>query len=175
MVYLPFLGAVLLVLPTPSLSCSEPIGWRWKTLNQRVALADIVVHAKALNKTESPRFEYDWPETYDGTMEVYCVLKGGPLPENITVVEMGYIGGLCTANEVDIDEEYILLLTRRGNSTFQPDDVNVQTAVIPATQDNLDMVALTCGLPNFTRPLVRVDLWSFTIILIFKVVVLKLF
>ncbi|XP_066302585.1 uncharacterized protein [Branchiostoma lanceolatum] len=155
MVYLSLLafGAVLLVLPTTSRGCSQPIGWHVKTLTQRVFLADIVVHAKALNKTETPGFELYWPEAYAGTMAVYCVLKGGPLPYNITVVEMGYIGGLCTANEVDIDEEYILLLTRRDNSTFLPNDVNIQTAVIPATRDNLDTVALTCGLSNFTLPL----------------------
>ncbi|XP_019635913.1 PREDICTED: uncharacterized protein LOC109478687 [Branchiostoma belcheri] len=154
-VYLPFfaVGAVLLVLPTASQSCSVPLGWREMSLNQRVSLADIVVHAKALNKTKTPQFEHGWPEVYDGTMEVYCVLKGGPLSSDITVVEMGYIGGHCTANEVNIDEEYILLLSRRDNGTFLPDNVNVQAAVIQATQENIDNIALTCGLQNFTLPL----------------------
>ncbi|KAI8516089.1 hypothetical protein Bbelb_069020 [Branchiostoma belcheri] len=88
-VYLPFLavGAVLLVLPTASQSCSVPLGWREMSLNQRVSLADIVVHAKALNKTKTPH------------------------------------------------------------------NVNVQTAVIQATQENIDNVALTCGLQNFKLPL----------------------
>ncbi|XP_019630337.1 PREDICTED: coiled-coil domain-containing protein 3-like [Branchiostoma belcheri] len=147
--------AVLLVVPTPSQGCSQPNGWRPKPLDQRVPLADIVVHAKVLNKTETPRFEHDWPDAYSGIMEVYCVMKGGPLPQNITVVEMGSIAGQCVSNDVDIDEEYILLLTRHDidNTTFLADNVNVQAAVIPATQGNLEMVAVMCALPSFTFPL----------------------
>ncbi|CAH1238434.1 Hypp5589 [Branchiostoma lanceolatum] len=93
-----------------------------------------------------------WPHTYAGLFEVYCVLKGGPLQYNITVVE---IGGptTCSRTEVDVGEEYILLLTRREDDVLAPHEVNTQTAAIPATQDNLDMVALTCGLQNFTLPL----------------------
>eukprot|EP00058_Branchiostoma_floridae_P006512 XP_002592000.1 hypothetical protein BRAFLDRAFT_79589 [Branchiostoma floridae] len=58
-----------------------------------------------------------------------------------------------TETPVDIDEEYILLLTRREDGVLTPDEVNIESAALPATQDNLDMVARTCGLPDFTLPL----------------------
>ncbi|XP_066302589.1 coiled-coil domain-containing protein 3-like [Branchiostoma lanceolatum] len=145
------LAAVLLFLPK-SLGCSLTEDWRPISYRQRLVQAEIVVHAKVLNKTETPGYEDMWPHTYAGLFEVYCVLKGGPLQYNITVVE---IGGptTCSRTEVDVGEEYILLLTRREHDVLAPHEVNTQTAAIPATQDNLDMVALTCGLQNFTIPL----------------------
>eukprot|EP00058_Branchiostoma_floridae_P006511 XP_002591999.1 hypothetical protein BRAFLDRAFT_79588 [Branchiostoma floridae] len=97
-------------------------------------------------------YEDMWPQTYAGLLEVYCVLKGGPLQNNITVVELGELTS-CSRTLVDIDEEYILLLTRREGGALAPDEVNIESAALPATQDNLDMVARTCGLPDFTLPL----------------------
>ncbi|XP_078622016.1 uncharacterized protein LOC144888122 [Branchiostoma floridae x Branchiostoma japonicum] len=144
-------GAVLLFL-TKSQGCSPVEGWHTITYPQRLVQADIVAHVKVLNKTETPGYEDMWPQTYAGLLEVYCVLKGGPLQSNITVVELGELT-TCSRTIVDIDEEYILLLTRREDGALAPDEVNIQTAALPATPDNLDMVARTCGLPDFTLPL----------------------
>ncbi|XP_078622017.1 uncharacterized protein LOC144888123 [Branchiostoma floridae x Branchiostoma japonicum] len=144
-------GATLLFLPK-SEGCSPAEGWHTITYPQRLVQADIVAYVKVLNKTETPGYEDMWPQTYAGLLEVYCVLKGGPLQYNITVLELGELTS-CSRTTVDIDEEYILLLTRRENGVLTPDEVNIESAALPATQDNLDMVARTCGLPNFTLPL----------------------
>ncbi|KAI8516090.1 hypothetical protein Bbelb_069030 [Branchiostoma belcheri] len=149
--YLLSVGVVLLFLPNAH-GCSMVQGWQPIPFTHRLVQADIVVHVKVLNKTETPGDEDMWPQAYAGLLGVFCALKGGPLQHNITVVGLGE-SNPCSRTEVDIDEEYILLLKRRQDGTFAPDDVNTQTAALPATQDNLDMVALTCGLQNFTLPL----------------------
>ncbi|XP_019624511.1 PREDICTED: uncharacterized protein LOC109470170 isoform X2 [Branchiostoma belcheri] len=144
---------VLLFVPNTHGQCTK-IDWRPIPFTQRLMqpAAEIVVHAKVLNKTQTPGYEEMWPQTYTGLLEVYCVLKGGPLQYNITVVELGILYP-CSSTEVDIDEEYILLLKWQKEGVLVPFEANLQTAALPATQDNLDMVARTCGLPDFTLPL----------------------
>ncbi|XP_035696183.1 uncharacterized protein LOC118429690 isoform X2 [Branchiostoma floridae] len=138
-------GVALTSLPALVLSC-KVVDWQPMSFPEQVAAAQIVVHARVLDKVNGTYGH--WPYAYRGVLRVYCVFKGGPLPASITVDEMGRLTS-CHHTKVDIGEDYILLLKRDGGM-FLPDEVNYLSVAFPADQDHFDQVSRTCSLSNFT-------------------------
>ncbi|XP_078690630.1 uncharacterized protein LOC144921472 [Branchiostoma floridae x Branchiostoma belcheri] len=152
------LGVAVLMtsLPGPALSCSV-VNWQEMSFPQQVVAAGIAVHARVVDKLKGTglRVYADWPRVYRAVLQVHCVFKGGPLPANLTVDLMGQLD-TCLDTRVEIGEDYILLLKRGDDMYLQdmylPDEVNHDSAAIPADQDHLDQVSRTCDLGDFTSP-----------------------
>eukprot|EP00058_Branchiostoma_floridae_P013827 XP_002599315.1 hypothetical protein BRAFLDRAFT_64329 [Branchiostoma floridae] len=143
-------GVALTSLPALVLSC-KVVDWQPMSFPEQVAAAQIVVHARVLDKVNGTYGH--WPYAYRGVLRVYCVFKGGPLPASITVDEMGRLTS-CHHTKVDIGEDYILLLKRDGGM-FLPDEVNYLSVAFPADQDHFDQSqgwsaasCLVVGLPE---------------------------
>ncbi|CAH1272943.1 Hypp5013 [Branchiostoma lanceolatum] len=140
-------AVVLTTLPPPCQSC-KVADWQPMSFSEQVAAAEIAVYARVLDKVNGT-YGY-WPMAYRGVLRVYCVFKGGPLPSNLIVDEMGQLTS-CHHTKVDIGEDYILLLKRDGDM-FLPDEVNYLSVAFPADQEHFEQVSRTCGLQNFTAP-----------------------
>ncbi|XP_066291162.1 uncharacterized protein [Branchiostoma lanceolatum] len=140
-------AVVLTTLLAPCQSC-KVADWQPMSFSEQVAAAEIAVYARVLDKVNGT-YGY-WPMAYRGVLQVYCVFKGGPLPSNLIVDEMGQLTS-CHHTKVDIGEDYILLLKRDGDM-FLPDEVNYLSVAFPADQEHFDQVSRTCGLSNFTAP-----------------------
>ncbi|XP_019615014.1 PREDICTED: uncharacterized protein LOC109462825 isoform X2 [Branchiostoma belcheri] len=139
--------ALMTSLPGPALSCSV-VNWQEMSFPQQVVAAGIAVHASLLDKLNGTYGH--WPSAYRAVLQVHCVFKGGPLPANLTVDEMGELTS-CHHTRVEIGEDYILLLKREGDM-YLPDEVNYLSVAFPADQDHFDQVSRTCDLSNFTSP-----------------------
>ncbi|KAI8512120.1 hypothetical protein Bbelb_087590 [Branchiostoma belcheri] len=139
--------ALMMSLPGPALSCSV-VNWEEMSFPQQVVAAGIAVHASVLDKLNGTYGH--WPSAYRAVLQVHCVFKGGPLPANLTVDEMGELTS-CHHTRVEIGEDYILLLKREGDM-YLPDEVNYLSVAFPADQEHFDQVSRTCDLGNFTTP-----------------------
>ncbi|XP_078690632.1 uncharacterized protein LOC144921473 [Branchiostoma floridae x Branchiostoma belcheri] len=138
---------VLTSLPGPAQSC-KVVDWQPMTFSEQVEAAEIAVHARVVCKCNGTYGH--WPSAYRAVLQVHCVFKGGPLPANLTVDEMGELTS-CHHTRVEIGEDYILLLKREGDM-YLPDEVNYLSVAFPADQEHFDKVSRTCDLGNFTSP-----------------------
>jgi len=85
-------------------SCSYPEGWKPPTIIQQINLSDQVLFGKVLDTY--PHQYYD--SAYTANMEVYCIVKGRRVPENVNITNAGYLPGMCTATELEKGKLYLV-------------------------------------------------------------------
>jgi len=90
-------------LLTLSESCSVPFGPP-PTLIDKINRADVLLYGKVLRHYPNQYFD----RAYTAEMEVYCVLRGERAPAVVNVTEAGYIPGMCSATNLNIDEVYLV-------------------------------------------------------------------
>jgi len=101
-------------------SCSMPVGWRPPTTIEQMSWGDMVLYGKVL-KTYPHR---SYRTAYTAKMEVYCILRGQPVPRIVNITRAGYIDGMCTEIQLLPGRVYLAQVTNRlqaqsGSVTFK--------------------------------------------------------
>jgi len=138
-----FVGTIIFLVTSLLTSevFTQDVGNLQMNLTSRVDQASTVAYAKAI-KIEN-RITTGSGERYSVTFELICSLKakgGTLLPEIFVINNMGeQLDGQPT-REVNIEEDYVLLLQKQG-SVYVLNEVNQQTAVIPGSWGNMKVLS----------------------------------
>eukprot|EP00058_Branchiostoma_floridae_P003535 XP_002589023.1 hypothetical protein BRAFLDRAFT_87496 [Branchiostoma floridae] len=126
--------AMLAVQPTSG--CSQPPGYVPWSIYNRVQAADMVVWGRVLAK-----HGLNMPPSTSYTAEVSygCHIHGdaNALTGGFMVTKMGYENPQqCVPHSVDVGSYYFFFLTYGEEEVLIPQDINMQSSVIPDTPEN---------------------------------------
>ncbi|XP_078697798.1 uncharacterized protein LOC144925593 [Branchiostoma floridae x Branchiostoma belcheri] len=125
----------------PNRTCNLQPSPARSSLSQRVYNADIVAYGKIVDRTP----QEDQEGVYRAKLDVYCVLKGGALPPQVTVSYLGNVTA-CSRTQVVAQTRYVIFLRNPRDGLYIPHEVNLQTAAIPADNATLAAVVKVCGI-----------------------------
>lgn len=160
MEHLPFrthAAATLVVLVV--LSSLLPLGagcktsnWRNMTMEELLLKSDIVLYGK-----DRDHGKLRLPTELDTRFDVYCVIKTGQylVPGQVIIENINDADDACSGVRMQTEEgkKYIVGLSRTFSGYMKYAEINpLQKTAFAATSDNLDALAATCGLDEWTVP-----------------------
>ncbi|XP_070552401.1 uncharacterized protein [Ptychodera flava] len=139
-----FISSLMLYV-VMSFACDPAQNWSAQTLAERALEADIIGYATAVDKFPSTL----GPAAYDVLFEYKCSVRvtGNVfVPRFINVTGLGIIPLGCVANTVEIGYSYIVFIgSGDEEAVFQPQNVNVQSALTVVGPDSIFEIAMMCG------------------------------
>ncbi|XP_077983783.1 uncharacterized protein LOC144438573 [Glandiceps talaboti] len=108
-----------------TLSCSLS-SWDYQPFLRRASQAEIIAYGEVTDLFPIAHVPESWPGAYDVKFEVYCVMKGGELENNVYIHNVGELTS-CSRTMVQNGTKYVFFLTWEGDKLV-PDEVNVQSA-----------------------------------------------
>lgn len=144
-----FLGS-LLVFTQPLRACKTS-SWRNMTMEEILLKSDVVLYGEDIEHAKL-RVQAE----LDARFNVFCVIKTGlvKIPGQIIIENIRNEDDCLGTNEqTQVNNLYILGVERQMSGFMTYANVNpLQKSAFPATQENLDKLASTCGLDNWTPP-----------------------
>jgi len=127
------------------------VQWRNMTIVEILLRSDVVVYGKDVQHGK-----FRIPTELDARFDIHCVLRaqkaripGQIIIENIRKAEPC----LGTTEQTEVNQTYILGLTREMSGFMTYANVNsLQKSAFLASQENLDVLAATCGLDFWNPP-----------------------
>jgi len=104
-------GVLLCGLRDDVIGCSMPVGWRYRSPIEKLVDADHAIYGRVIEKTPTGRYENTV------TVEVRCILKGERTPTVIELRNVGAIPGRCTSTDMDVDNDYVMLIWVSATAT----------------------------------------------------------
>lgn len=126
--------------------------WRNMTMEELLIKSDIVLYGK-----DRDHGKLRLPTELDTRFDVYCVIKTGQyhVPGQVIIENINNADDVCSGVRMQTEEgkKYIVGLTRTFSGYMKYAVINpLQKTAFAATSDNLDMLAATCGLDDWTLP-----------------------
>ena len=132
------------------LACKTP-GWRNMTLEELLIRSDVVIYGKDVDHGK-----FRLPNAVDARFDVYCVFKkGSNIVPGQVIIENINEGDVCSGvkSQTEEGQQYILGLTRQLSGFMQYAEVNpLQKTAFEPTRTNLNKLASTCGLDDWSPP-----------------------
>lgn len=125
--------------------------WRNMTMEELLLKSDFVVYGK-----DTSHGKLRTPQELDARFTVYCVIKSGDftVPQQL-IIENIRDGGICSrvVMQTEVGKEYIVGLVRMLSGFTKYADINpLQSTAFPPTKENLEKLAATCGLDQWSPP-----------------------
>jgi len=131
------LASITILLPVFVTSqCTPPANSQ--DLLTRADAASIMAYVKIINIVNYDTESYG--TTYSAYAELICSLKtdrGTILPEFFTINDLGDRPEGCPSRTVNLNEDYVIFLTKTSSVIFTVNEVNGQSGVIPGSWDNM--------------------------------------
>jgi len=131
------IASITMLLPVYVMSQCQPPATAQDLLT-RADAAPIMAYVKIINIVNYATESYGI--TYSAYAELICSLKtdrGTILPEFFTINGLGERPEGCPTRGVNLNEDYVIFLTKTSQAIYTVNEVNQQSGVIPGSWDNM--------------------------------------